>query len=162
MDAPTSPSVTALPSTGARSASASLRINRAGVARRLGKPERCLVPVEEADEAAAVAVAPATPSVDAVVHTPPPTTSRSPVADAVPVTAVVNPTAQSAVPRVSSGGVTASVSSSFPLASPWTLSSFEIGKALGKGKYGNVYMARDKETGCQVALKARTKWRAPR
>jgi len=35
----------------------------------------------------------------------------------------------------------------------WTLDSFEVGKALGKGKFGNVYMAREKESGVCVALK---------
>ena len=31
---------------------------------------------------------------------------------------------------------------------PWTLSDFEIGRPLGKGKFGNVYLAREKEL-CQ-------------
>ena len=35
----------------------------------------------------------------------------------------------------------------------WTLDSFEVGRALGKGKYGNVYLAREKESGVVVALK---------
>ena len=35
----------------------------------------------------------------------------------------------------------------------WNLSHFEIGRALGKGKYGNVYLAREKESKFAVALK---------
>jgi len=35
----------------------------------------------------------------------------------------------------------------------WQLSDFEIGKALGRGKFGNVYLAREKRTGYIVALK---------
>ena len=34
---------------------------------------------------------------------------------------------------------------------PWTLSDFEIGRPLGKGKFGNVYLAREKEF-CQYVL----------
>lgn len=35
----------------------------------------------------------------------------------------------------------------------WTLSDFDIGKPLGKGKYGNVYLAREKKSKFIVALK---------
>ena len=35
----------------------------------------------------------------------------------------------------------------------WTLESFEIGKPLGRGKFGNVYMAREKASRTVVALK---------
>lgn len=35
----------------------------------------------------------------------------------------------------------------------WTLDNFDIGKALGKGKFGNVYLAREKSSGFIVALK---------
>lgn len=35
----------------------------------------------------------------------------------------------------------------------WTLSDFDIGKALGKGKFGNVYLAREKKSKFIVALK---------
>ena len=35
----------------------------------------------------------------------------------------------------------------------WTLESFDIGKQLGKGKFGNVYLAREKSTKFIVALK---------
>lgn len=35
----------------------------------------------------------------------------------------------------------------------WTLNDFEVGKPLGRGKFGNVYMAREKESGSVVALK---------
>ncbi|KAI8883699.1 auroralike protein kinase putative [Backusella circina FSU 941] len=35
----------------------------------------------------------------------------------------------------------------------WSLSDFEIGKQLGKGKFGHVYLAREKKSGFIVALK---------
>lgn len=35
----------------------------------------------------------------------------------------------------------------------WTLSNFDIGKPLGRGKFGNVYLAREKETKYVIALK---------
>ena len=36
---------------------------------------------------------------------------------------------------------------------PWELSHFDMGKPLGKGKFGNVYSAVEKRSGKQVALK---------
>jgi len=36
---------------------------------------------------------------------------------------------------------------------PWILADFEIGKPLGKGKFGNVYLAREKRSKYIVALK---------
>jgi aurora kinase len=36
---------------------------------------------------------------------------------------------------------------------PWTLSDFELGKPLGKGKFGHVYLARERRTNFIVALK---------
>jgi serine/threonine protein kinase len=35
----------------------------------------------------------------------------------------------------------------------WALDDFEIGKPLGKGKFGNVYLARERKTQYVVALK---------
>ena len=35
----------------------------------------------------------------------------------------------------------------------WQLSDFDIGKPLGRGKFGNVYLAREKQSGYIVALK---------
>ncbi|CAD6238985.1 GSCOCG00008590001-RA-CDS [Cotesia congregata] len=35
----------------------------------------------------------------------------------------------------------------------WTLTDFEIGKPLGKGKFGNVYLAREKRTKFIIAMK---------
>ncbi|KAG2223896.1 hypothetical protein INT45_009348 [Circinella minor] len=35
----------------------------------------------------------------------------------------------------------------------WSLSDFEIGRALGKGNFGQVYLAREKQSGFVVALK---------
>jgi serine/threonine protein kinase len=35
----------------------------------------------------------------------------------------------------------------------WTLNDFDIGKPLGRGKFGRVYLAREKQTKFVVALK---------
>jgi aurora kinase B len=35
----------------------------------------------------------------------------------------------------------------------WSLEDFELGKRLGRGKFGRVYVAREKRTGFVVALK---------
>lgn len=35
----------------------------------------------------------------------------------------------------------------------WSLDDFDIGKPLGKGKFGNVYLAREKNSKYIVALK---------
>jgi serine/threonine protein kinase len=35
----------------------------------------------------------------------------------------------------------------------WTIDDFEFGKALGKGKYGHVYLAREKKSKFVVAIK---------
>ena len=36
---------------------------------------------------------------------------------------------------------------------PWVLTDFEIGRPLGKGKFGNVYLAREKKSKFIIALK---------
>ena len=36
---------------------------------------------------------------------------------------------------------------------PWALDDFEIGRPMGKGKFGNVYLAREKKSKFIVALK---------
>jgi len=35
----------------------------------------------------------------------------------------------------------------------WSLEAFDIGRPLGKGKFGNVYLAREKQSKFIVALK---------
>lgn len=37
----------------------------------------------------------------------------------------------------------------------WSIDDFDIGKPLGKGKFGNVYLAREKKSKFIVALKVR-------
>jgi aurora kinase, other len=37
--------------------------------------------------------------------------------------------------------------------SEWSIDQFEIGKPLGRGKFGHVYLAREKKTKFLVALK---------
>lgn len=41
----------------------------------------------------------------------------------------------------------------FPSRRKFTIDDFEIGRPLGKGKFGNVYLAREKESKFIVALK---------
>jgi len=43
--------------------------------------------------------------------------------------------------------------SNMPQVQRWTLADFDIGRALGKGKFGNVYLAREKKSKFIVALK---------
>ena len=43
----------------------------------------------------------------------------------------------------------------------WKLEDFEVGKPLGRGKFGNVYMAREKSTGMVIALKVIFKKQVP-
>lgn len=38
----------------------------------------------------------------------------------------------------------------------WCFEDFEIGRKLGTGRFGNVYMAREKQTGFPVAIKVQT------
>ena len=40
-----------------------------------------------------------------------------------------------------------------PARKRWQLSDFEVGKPLGQGKFGNVYLVREKSTKFVVALK---------
>lgn len=40
-----------------------------------------------------------------------------------------------------------------PKTREWTLNDFEIGRPLGRGKFGNVYLAREAESKFVVALK---------
>jgi serine/threonine protein kinase len=35
----------------------------------------------------------------------------------------------------------------------WTIDDFEIGRKLGQGKFGHVYLAREKQSGYIIALK---------
>ena len=35
----------------------------------------------------------------------------------------------------------------------WTIDDFDIGRGLGRGKFGNVFMAREKESKIVVAIK---------
>lgn len=40
-----------------------------------------------------------------------------------------------------------------PHSGEWSLKDFEVGRPLGKGKFGNVYLARTKKYHIPVALK---------
>lgn len=48
---------------------------------------------------------------------------------------------------------TSSTTGNFIPTKKWTLNDFEIGKRLGRGKFGRVYLAREKKTKYLVALK---------
>ena len=48
---------------------------------------------------------------------------------------------------------TGETSSSGQAKSRWTLRDFDIGKPLGRGKFGNVYLAREKKSKYICALK---------
>ncbi|BFZ19788.1 hypothetical protein BsWGS_22827 [Bradybaena similaris] len=69
------------------------------------------------------------------------------------------PAAQDAVDRnftaglVQHGEDTNNSSTSGTVSGKWSLSDFDIGKPLGKGKFGNVYLAREKKSKYIVALK---------
>uniref|UniRef100_A0A182Q2R6 Aurora kinase n=1 Tax=Anopheles farauti TaxID=69004 RepID=A0A182Q2R6_9DIPT len=54
---------------------------------------------------------------------------------------------------VSDGGEKAASEAQKPAKKVWTLSNFDIGRPLGRGKFGNVYLAREKETKFVIALK---------
>lgn len=51
------------------------------------------------------------------------------------------------------GSKVAGLASSGANKNTWTLANFDIGKPLGRGKFGNVYCAREKDTKFVVALK---------
>lgn len=46
-----------------------------------------------------------------------------------------------------------SVLSSMPTHQSWSISNFDIGRLLGRGSFGSVYLAREKKSGYIVALK---------
>lgn len=67
---------------------------------------------------------------------------------------VSKPTAQSSkeAPSSSQNSFNPSGSSDMSKKS-WSLVNFDIGRPLGRGKFGNVYLAREKETKFVIALK---------
>ena len=40
---------------------------------------------------------------------------------------------------------------------PWTFSDFDMGRQLGRGRFGNIYLAREKKSQYIVALKTLSK-----
>lgn len=54
-------------------------------------------------------------------------------------------------------GSTADDKNNKPVKKVWSLVNFEIGRPLGRGKFGNVYLAREKETKFVLALKVLSK-----
>lgn len=55
--------------------------------------------------------------------------------------------------RAEAGGAAAASTSGAPKEKHWQLADFDIGKPLGRGKFGNVYLAREKQSKYIVALK---------
>lgn len=47
------------------------------------------------------------------------------------------------------------VNGNTPLRKRWSIEDFEIGKKLGRGRFGNVYVVREKSSGYIAALKVR-------
>ncbi|XP_058823190.1 aurora kinase C-like [Topomyia yanbarensis] len=95
-------------------------------------------------------------SLDDQVHPTPPTKEGS----QFKVPTVVNkpkPETQKVVTSTtqnsSSGGQQHQSTASSSGKKIWTLANFDIGRPLGKGKFGNVYQAREKETRFVIALK---------
>ena len=67
--------------------------------------------------------------------------------------AEVKPSATNATTPVGLATVKAASTPTASAPKAWILESFEVGKPLGRGKFGNVYMAREKASGAIVALK---------
>ncbi|XP_053691112.1 aurora kinase B-like [Sabethes cyaneus] len=95
-------------------------------------------------------------------NSPPATASAADAQFKVPTVVVskTRPEAPKSVPGssqsssvVSQKAVVTSTSSSNSGKKIWTLANFDIGRPLGKGKFGNVYLAREKETKFVIALK---------
>jgi aurora kinase len=65
------------------------------------------------------------------------------------------PSTHSSINPVNSSAMTATGTNSKGSGTPkaWMLKDFEVGKPLGKGKFGHVYLAREKATSFIVALK---------
>ncbi|KAI9101309.1 kinase-like domain-containing protein [Phlyctochytrium arcticum] len=69
--------------------------------------------------------------------------NRNHAASSAPVSDTTPPTS----------GTVPSASSSTGEPRKWSLNDFDVGRALGKGKFGRVYLAREKRSGFVVALK---------
>jgi hypothetical protein len=72
----------------------------------------------------------------------------------VPPRAALPPAATPAPPAAAPAGADA------PPAKRWTLDDFDVGKPLGRGKFGNVYLAREKQSKYIIALKVLFKARS--
>ena len=79
---------------------------------------------------------------------PPPPRSLEPVRDAVQAS---KPSDSRPVATTSSRASASRVDKD----RRWQLTDFDIGKPLGRGKFGNVYLARERQTKFIIALKAR-------
>jgi hypothetical protein len=77
---------------------------------------------------------------------------RTPLASLLPAAATPAPATAASAGAAASGGAD----------KRWTLDDFDIGKPLGRGKFGNVYLAREKKSQYIVALKVLFKVREPR
>ncbi|KAF7481421.1 hypothetical protein GHT09_007223 [Marmota monax] len=70
-----------------------------------------------------------------------------------PVSSSTRRRRSSRVPRGPAGAAVGQTQPGTPAVKPFTINDFEIGRPLGKGKFGNVYLARLKENHFIVALK---------
>lgn len=65
----------------------------------------------------------------------------------------IKPISRSHVDTANSSTNNSSYDSSNSQSKSWSLVNFDIGRPLGRGKFGNVYLAREKETKFVIALK---------
>ena len=66
------------------------------------------------------------------------------------------PSGGAAASSIKKGGSSNPYGQNYPKGGPgnrWKLEDFEIGRPLGKGKFGNVYLAREKRSKYIIALK---------
>ncbi|KAJ3069915.1 spindle assembly checkpoint kinase [Podochytrium sp. JEL0797] len=110
---------------------AASKTSRAPLAKPASKP---LHATESHAPRAAAAHAPAQPK--AAKAAEPATAAPKPATAAVPKTADAAPQQQNGADE-----------------RRWSLADFDVGRALGKGKFGRVYLAREKKSGYVVALK---------
>ena len=70
-----------------------------------------------------------------------------------PIASVAKPTPKASTPKATEAAAVATPPPPPPPAQAqrWTLEDFQVGKPLGRGKFGNVYEAREKATGAIIA-----------
>lgn len=106
------------------------------------------------------AAAPAAPAQQPLAAAPAPDKAGSVMGPPPPRTAGNSARAASGAVDAADAGRERS-SSSLSAARRWQLTDFDIGKPLGRGKFGNVYLARERKSKYIVALKVPTEAHTP-